>query len=95
MKACGTQRLLDARPDVEPLAAMEREHCAVESGFGASAAEFTTSNYGGNKTRPIDEWLHVYAPEKAPALCKGKDHNGRDLGDREKVNLSSANNERM
>ena len=36
-----------------------REHFEVASGFGASDTVFTTSNYGGNKTTPRHECLHV------------------------------------
>jgi hypothetical protein len=44
--------LLDAPPAADLVAAMEREHCEVAAGFGASDAAFVTTNYGGNRTTP-------------------------------------------
>ena len=40
---------------------------------------------GGQATTPRIEWLHVAEPDKAPDLPKGVDHEGNDLGLREKV----------
>jgi hypothetical protein len=53
--------------------------------FAASDRVFTTSNYGGTKTTPKHEWMHVVHPEQAPALTAGKDHEGNDLGMRQKI----------
>jgi hypothetical protein len=57
----------------------------VPKDFGASDAQFTTSNYGGTTTTPRDEWAHVFKPEDAPPLSAGRDDNGKDLGMRDKI----------
>eukprot|EP01052_Picozoa_sp_SAG31_P028816 SAG31_NODE_2813_length_5048_cov_8.252576_2_plen_574_part_00 len=85
----GLQKLLGARPDANAIVAMQREHCEIaKPRFGASDAEFVTSNYGGNRTTPKNEWMHVADPENAPRLMMGRDHNGKDLGTREKVTVA-------
>jgi hypothetical protein len=81
----GLRGLLGRALQPEMFDAMEKEHCAKQHGFGASRTVFTTTNYGGNETTPINEWLHVVDPEHAPPLPKGMDQNGRDLGTREKI----------
>jgi hypothetical protein len=81
----GLLGLLGAPPKPDLIAAMQREHCEVADGFGASDVAFITTNYGGNRTTPREEWLHVFDPHSAPALPAGTGPGGRALGMRKKV----------
>ena len=80
----GLLELLGAPPQPNLVQAMMAEHCELSEGFGASDAVFVTSNYGGNRATPRQEWLHVVEPDKLAApLSAGIGHGGRDLGVRE------------
>jgi len=69
------------------MAAMEEEHCEVETGFGASDLEFQTSSYRVTTT-PKQEWRFVTTPSAVGDMSAGIDREtGESRGIRAKLNI--------
>ena len=67
------------------MTAMEEEHCAVATGYGASDETFVTSSYQVRST-PREEWHFVVAPTAVGDMDAGTDREtGRSRGSRVKV----------
>eukprot|EP01043_Picozoa_sp_COSAG02_P018544 COSAG02_NODE_868_length_16360_cov_12.608204_7_plen_1171_part_00 len=80
----GLEKMIgECRKDL--MAAMEEEHCAVATGYGASDDTFVTSSYRVTST-PRQEWLFVVAPAVVGDMDAGIDREtGRSRGNRVKI----------